>query len=426
MVKMDKHSYSNIIPYPNSVTLRLVSITFIVTVAFFIWLAFQDYLTGEIAIAMNLEGVAEENASTYQVLTDILFFLIASAFIYLGKLRLTSLGHLLMLFAVYITLQTVCTAEVKNNIYYINLSLAAVIWIIIYFSWFGVFNGVRDRDLALRKFTIICFIYCSALFLINYVVSTSIGLIGYHYIEVNFLLTLFPFITLLKNKRFMIILTISTAILILISAKRASSVAFVITLFFYMLFYGKSPVSKVRSVFIFSAISILSLLLIDAIFPDNFDYMLHRFTEIESDGGSGRDESYTSLAIGFFEQNPVKILFGGGFNYVKIAELNNGYSAHNDFLEVAYDYGLIGLFMYLGIYFNLINISRNKYLDRNKKIACKLSIIIFFILSMISHLVLYATTIIWLVALWAYLEVDIQKSKKNRLKGRHAAMVKPT
>lgn len=396
--------------YPKSRTMRLLSLGFLGGVIFFIWMSFQVFLTGEIAVYLGLEGL-DEGWSTFQVLMDIIFFLTSVLLIKVGRIRLTKLGHLLSIFATYIIIQTIFTAQVPSKLYLINLCLAASGWIFLYFGWKGIFYGIEDDEIAIQRYVPLCFIYCSVLFLFNYIVTNSMGLTGYHYIEVNFILTLFPFLTLLRSKKQLILLIIASVILVLLSAKRASSVALVLTIFFYIVYYGRTTSEKVRTVCMFSVIGLITLIIIYQVFPDNLNYMFERFSEIEEDGGSGRDQSYASLLSGFFDQKFFHIIFGGGFNHVKLADLNHGYSAHNDFLEVAYDYGILGFLMYIGIYIKLLNIARNKYLGRRERIACKLSILIFLFLSMTSHLILYYNTIIWLVAIWAYLENNILRAK---------------
>lgn len=74
-------------------------------------------------------------------------------------------------------------------------------------------------------------------------------------------------------------------------------------------------------------------------------YFRYRLAETEAGESSGRDDLYSKFYNYFIhEDNPWKFLFGNGAN----ATLKISYNyAHNDWLEIAINQGLLGIFVYL-------------------------------------------------------------------------------
>ena len=78
-----------------------------------------------------------------------------------------------------------------------------------------------------------------------------------------------------------------------------------------------------------------------------------RILNIQDDGGSGRDQVWRTTWSMISESNLEELLFGHGFNAVlKLSPL--ALSAHNDFLEMLFNYGIIGFVPYLLLHFQLI------------------------------------------------------------------------
>lgn len=83
---------------------------------------------------------------------------------------------------------------------------------------------------------------------------------------------------------------------------------------------------------------------------------------------SGRSIFWTYDMLTMIKNNPIHILFGNGVNYlfkINNAHLGNPLWAHNDFIQIFSDYGLLGLLIYLGMFkalfkktFNGIKISK--------------------------------------------------------------------
>lgn len=80
--------------------------------------------------------------------------------------------------------------------------------------------------------------------------------------------------------------------------------------------------------------------------------VVSRFTELSSDGGSGRNYIWEKVFNGFQSSDITRHFLGHGINSVFLSlKIYSDVSikAHNDFLEVLYDYGYVGVIMLAGI-----------------------------------------------------------------------------
>ncbi|MFQ7879729.1 MAG: O-antigen ligase family protein [Blautia producta] len=68
---------------------------------------------------------------------------------------------------------------------------------------------------------------------------------------------------------------------------------------------------------------------------------------------SGRSTFWTYDILTMIKNNPIRILFGNGVNYlfkINYAHFGNPLWAHNDFIQIFSDYGVLGLLVYLGMF----------------------------------------------------------------------------
>ena len=80
-------------------------------------------------------------------------------------------------------------------------------------------------------------------------------------------------------------------------------------------------------------------------------------------------------------------------------------SAHNDFLEVCYDYGLVILVLYIGLWVYVFKRCIKLYRDDSELfLPYAVSLSIFLVMSMVSHLILYTSYFNYLVLFWGSLE----------------------
>jgi O-antigen ligase len=138
---------------------------------------------------------------------------------------------------------------------------------------------------------------------------------------------------------------------------------------------------------------IVALILFAAVIwtVDNFmdNVISTRFLNIADDGGSNRDVVWSATWNMIKESDIDQLLFGHGYCTV-ILDSPEGFSAHNDFLEVIYDFGLFSFLLYVVLHIALIRqIFRNIRLHNPDAAIMSFSYVVFFVVSMVSIIVLY-------------------------------------
>ncbi len=106
---------------------------------------------------------------------------------------------------------------------------------------------------------------------------------------------------------------------------------------------------------------------------------------LENDGGSGRLKTWMNIFPYLLNRPFYENIFGtGGFHGVVIYLKYN--SAHNEFLEILFDFGILIFVFYILFYIKLFRILINDY-KRNLEIASSLifAFVQFFVISFFSH-----------------------------------------
>lgn len=228
--------------------------------------------------------------------------------------------------------------------------------------------------------------------------STSVNYIYY------VILTL-PWLFLIEKDFIRNLLLLLVSFLTFISSKRTAIILVGLCMFFYLYKYiilnkKKKPIKKI-------ALLICMLLISVFIYQTNTSQLKHiesRFELIEDDQGSGRIPIWINV-IELIDDSPFYYqLIGHGHNscivYMK-QRYKLSVSAHNDFLEVLFDYGIFGLILYLGFVLSLVKKLFSIKKQRNMTyFPFLISLLIFFVMSMLSHLIIYSTYFIYLVFFW--------------------------
>lgn len=226
--------------------------------------------------------------------------------------------------------------------------------------------------------------------------------------SVFYVLLLMPIILCINNNIRRNILIVLIAISSVISLKRTSLIIFTLCYAIFMISEKRTSVKKMLKILI----SIIVLVVIIYWIQGKLGIdMISKMKNMAEDGGSGRSDIYSILIRELFNRPFNEILFGGGTSAV--VNIIGG-TAHNDFLEVVYDFGILGFLIYLGIYDFLIR----KYIKMKKvnykfKTQFLISIICFFIMSMLSHVIMIPTYILHFAIFWGIILDDFLKFKLN-------------
>ncbi len=225
------------------------------------------------------------------------------------------------------------------------------------------------------------------------------------------LLTVIPWIMLYGKRKYRLILMGLVVLCAFISLKRSAIIIISLSSIIFLFFeYVKNKKNKA----LYAAAIILGVSAAAFVFENNSRVLkvAERFDSIEEDEGSGRLEIY-SLALSEIASsfNIIDYIFGKGHNAVAINHM--GLSAHNDFIEVCYDYGIVSFILYCMLHVAIIK--RLLYLYKTKSAffeAYFMSWIVFIVMSWVSHLILYSTYIVSLMFFWAFIEAVIH-SRQN-------------
>ncbi len=234
-----------------------------------------------------------------------------------------------------------------------------------------------------------------------------------------FLLILLPCIILGDISKFLrVTAIILVAIVVFSSMKRGGIIAFILSILVYYIVdaftLGSSLKNKILVVtsFILSFTLLLVFIQIDSYASE---YILGRFESMSEDEGSGRLGIYLEVIDKIKHSDPITFIFGHGRLAVQQVTAYR-LPAHNDFLEMFYDYGLLMFILYSFMHICIIkDIFKLVKLGSKFGSIMAMSYVIFFIFSMISHVFIYSYFLFFLM-LWATIRGTI--NRENKYEGR--------
>lgn len=219
---------------------------------------------------------------------------------------------------------------------------------------------------------------------------------------IYFLILPFPVIMCVGNVKFQYVIAILVSFLAVISVKRSMILAiglFWLVVGFHVLFSkGKKTLAILLSVLMLGG-GFVTYKVADKI---TGGYLTARLdVDEEEDVTSGRAAIYLTTWQMIQESSLDHLMLGHGHNAV-LADSPLEKSAHNEWLEILYDYGILMMVLYIGLWVYLVR--QWLYHLRNKTIfflPYTLSLGILFSMSIVSQLVLYVSYFLYLVMFWA-------------------------
>lgn len=229
--------------------------------------------------------------------------------------------------------------------------------------------------------------------------------------EIYNVLLAVPLAFLVKSKWLRIVALITVSAAVLLSMKGAALIALAIGFVVYAMIHNRVVKNKVSVALI---VMLVLIIVVWIFFPVINEQILtkigvdwgEKILEASETGGSGRFEIWPEVLKAQSQSSLLEWVIGHGY-YTVIDAVH--YSAHNDFLEVLYDFGLVGFAVYLSVYSGLIR--RLKSLIRNKDnraAVLGMSIAMFFCISMFSHLVIVPGLLVNCAIVWAVCLVNEQ------------------
>ncbi len=146
---------------------------------------------------------------------------------------------------------------------------------------------------------------------------------------------------------------------VILSAKRTALIVFCSSLIIYI-YAGvrKFGAFKINIKALFSVLIIsLSLIFVVQFFflgsaKESLESTIERMSNMDDDSNKERENIYTKVINEIENSSISSIVFGHGYNGVSRDLF--GHPAHNDYLEITYDYGLLSVFLYILIFISLL------------------------------------------------------------------------
>ncbi|RGM98413.1 O-antigen ligase family protein [Parabacteroides merdae] len=321
--------------------------------------------------------------------------------------KAAQLGTIVSVFFIYIVLCAIFHPSIEGN--KLMTLLKSSYWCCVYFITYAIFSvkniGCRSFDKKVMITTILLalsFNYSHASRLMNF------DLIGDN--AVFYPLLMIPWIACISNttKRWIMIVIVSLCAITALKRSGIIIMSISVILLYYSDFFRRKclhPKSLFAAILVIAGIFTVYQYKAESIYD-----ISKRFEMIKADGGNGRDMIYEDVINRYRSEDLIQQVIGKGFDSVKGKDTTIALSAHNDFLEVLYDFGAIGFFLYVLMHFSLIKWTVLLFRKRSQlAFPMLVSYVCFVVMSMVSHLILYPTYFGLLVSFWAFAECKDRK-----------------
>lgn len=226
------------------------------------------------------------------------------------------------------------------------------------------------------------------------------------------LLYMLPFILCMRKGYLRIGGMVIILVELLFSLKRGGVLAFALAVLVYWLINTFSYNRKKFVIwhFLLSVIIVGGFILFYVYFDQMTGNLLSvRFQSLQDDGGSGRLDIYPVVWSHFKESSFINIVFGHGWDAVRM-QCGMDISAHNDFMEILYDFGIIVFVIYIFFYIKLFKVVRCLIKRRSFYAApfCA-SFTLIIANSMVSHIIYYPKYAILFALFFGLMSVPIYK-----------------
>lgn len=342
--------------------------------------------------------VSDELRST--VIVQFLLTIICFVIIFFGnrKLYINRITGTGILLSIIIILR--CFFDSQANIPFINVLGRGLLWILVMIVM-HIFTTQTKKKTILVLTSLTCLVI-----MISFLMSLEgygewVSNKDYTMTNVYYILCFLPFVIDIDNKWIKRILTILIFSCVLLSFKRSAIVISAVVIFTLILLFFKDKKRR-NTTLMLVVVFTVAIIIIPILFERTsrqsiYSMWLERFSDSNTRGTILLDVWNMQTESTFFEW-----IFGHGYNAV-MNDIGYGLSAHNDYLEILYDYGLIAFVLFITFIVSMI-----KYCNRLKKYNSKyfngmiISLEIFIFASIPSHMYTYSTYFIILSLYWGY------------------------
>lgn len=217
----------------------------------------------------------------------------------------------------------------------------------------------------------------------------------------------FPFVFLIPKRWAQLILFGVLFIIVVITGKRSVLISILAIALIWFFSQRKENTHKFRS-FIITILFVSASLYVSSHYLGAFsDFLFGKMGDIVEDQGSGRLPLYRDVLNSMDSFNIFDWLFGRGMGSITLSGHTN---AHNDALQMLYEYGIIGLVLYIIMFVKLFKRCRTvRSVDDNLFLGYVSCFVIFVVLGMVSNLVVFFSYFTFLCMYWGFAEGRIEK-----------------
>lgn len=317
----------------------------------------------------NVSADTVQQGGIWNILT--IFFFLAALYYMFTKVihKKTALPLSIKISVLY---SAICIVNACINIESLDLRNVYFLLMIPYFSSILlIFCLISQKEISRKEINLtVFFFFVIIVFVINTLIKiktiegTPVAVANVYYG-----LTFFPLLLFFNNRNFYYYSSFILVIIsILLSAKRTSLIGFVLftVIVLFMPSDNKNKVKNLSFILVFLLIFAIIFNFMNLKLKETYNAdIMHRMETLHSDGGSGRDISYKLVWNGIRTSNIEHIIAGHGmFSAGKICFHGK---AHNDFLEIMYDYGLLPLVLLVAFYIALFYETYLMYKQKYRK-----------------------------------------------------------
>lgn len=277
---------------------------------------------------------------------------------------------------------------------------------------FILFYLVSKESTYMDKYLWIAFLAIFALASYNNVINVNMILLTTNTEDtrsnlVYWSLCSFPFVFLIPKRWAQLTLFGFLFIIVVITGKRSALLSFLAIALIWFFSLKKENTHKFRSYFI-AILFVAASLYISSHYLGVFsDFLFGRMGGMVEDQGSGRIPLYRDVLNSMDSFNVFDWLVGRGMGSITLSGHTN---AHNDALQMLFEYGIIGLVLYIIMFVKLFKRCRTvRSVDDNLFLGYVSCFVIFVVLGMVSNLVVFFSYFTFLCMYWGFAEGRIEK-----------------
>lgn len=345
------------------------------------------------------------------------YFLQGTVFSHYGGGIAQMILVVLLLFSIY------CFLYVNIN-YNINSYLKALNYLVLMFTVYGLIRIFRGESIIMEHnlnevipFYYLKNIYISLLPIYVYYLLAKIGVLNRNYLQIYLLLflflvslsyienyiyasksaaseeitnnmgirfmTLIPMLFFLEKRRLLQYAVLVYILTFVVMGMKRGAILLAAVLTIYFLYHSLKEASQKEKLYLLllSIVAIVLICMVVADLMDNSAYFNRRVQQTMEGNSSGRDSIYSILWYAFLENGSLfHCLLGLGADAT--IEFAGNY-AHNDWLELLINNGLLGIVLYVGYWWKFTSL-KNIIEEENTRCAVVAYCITFFMLTLYS------------------------------------------